>query len=104
MNPIQIKFKNKTYYGYTSCPSWLRKKYLDAVGNKCERTGCNKTEHLEIHRVIRGVENGYYDTFPVGHMKRNWRVYCHAHHSELNYSRKLPAFTTKKENIHLNSP
>ena len=84
--PIPIKFKGKTYYGFEKCPNWLRKKYLEAVGNKCEK--CNTKDNLEIHRIKRGADGGLYNTFPKGHPICNWQVLCKKHHKELNYSRK----------------
>ena len=41
-----------------SCPDWLKKAYIKAVGEKCERCGC--VNKLHIHRMVRGNKGGTY--------------------------------------------
>ena len=96
-NPIPIKYKNKTYYGFKSpCPKWLKQKLIESRNNQCEE--CPNKENLEIHRIKRGCENGLYIVCPRNLPIHNTKVLCKNCHEKYNYSRKLPSFTTKKSN------
>jgi len=53
-----------------TCPDWLKKAYLKAVG-KCER--CSKETNLEIHRIVRGNIGGTYKP-------SNCKVFCRECH------------------------
>ena len=88
MNPIEIKYKGKTYWGFKSpIPSWLRKLYIKWANERC--MDCGSKEHLEIHRIKRGVEGGLYVVCPRNNPLHNTKVLCHKCHSKYNYSRKL---------------
>src|SRR5690606_18174373 len=97
--PIQIKYQDKTYYGYKTCPSWLKQIYESWAKGRCK--DCKEEKKLEPHRIQRGVEGGLYTFVPFNHPISNVKMICHFCHEKYNYSRKLPAFTTKKYNKHL---
>lgn len=50
-----------------SCPEWLKKAYIKAVDNKCER--CSTESSLQIHRMKRGNQGGTYKP-------SNCKVFC----------------------------
>ena len=95
--PQKIKFQGKTYYGFKTCPVWLKQFFINQAKNKCQE--CSNTKNLEIHRCHRGVEGGLYVYINLNHVLSNCKVLCHPCHEKYNYSRKLPSFTTKKGNI-----
>ena len=86
MNPIEIEYKGKTYWGFETCPKWLKERLIESR-NGCEE--CGSKEHLEIHRIKRGVEGGLYVVCPRNNPLHNTKVLCHKCHSKYNYSRKL---------------
>ena len=59
--------------------SWANERCMD----------CGSKEHLEIHRIKRGVEGGLYVFVPFGHILCNQKTICSECHKNYNYSRKL---------------
>ena len=70
--------------GFKTCPSWLHKKYREAVNFKCQ--GCNKHEKevgkLIPHRIKRGNIGGLYTTVPLNHIDNNIKVLCNKCHKK----------------------
>jgi len=60
--------------GLKECPNWLRLKYLSAVNYMCQR--CGSKRNLQIHRIIRGNQNGLYTLYPLNHELNNIKVFC----------------------------
>lgn len=60
--------------GFKTCPAWLKKKYIEAVGGKCQE--CHKSKNLQIHRLKRGNKDGLYTLLPLNHKLNNIRVVC----------------------------
>jgi len=89
--PEILMFRGKPYWGYKTCPAWLKMRYRDAVNHICQ--DCKKDEKkvgkLEPHRIIRGVEGGLYTVLSLNHPKSNVKIVCKACHKRYNYSRKL---------------
>lgn len=92
MEAIAIKFNGKNYFGFKTCPQWLKDKWREVVKFTC--VDCNKHEDkvgtLEIHRVIRGVEKGLYVVVPLNHPLNNVKIVCNKCHKKYNYSRRCP--------------
>lgn len=85
---IKVKIGDLIFYGYESpCPNWLKKKYREAVNFTCQ--DCKKHESevgtLEIHRIIRGCEDGLYTVLPLNHMHSNVKVLCSVCHKRIHY-------------------
>ena len=60
--------------GFKTLPSWLKKKYLEAVNYKCQR--CNSNKNLQIHRLKRGNLGGLYTLAPLNYKSNNVKVLC----------------------------
>ncbi|MGV9204333.1 MAG: HNH endonuclease [Promethearchaeia archaeon] len=81
--------------GYKTLPRWLKKKYKEAVGYKCEN--CKQPEskvgELEIHRIKRGSVGGKYTVCKLNHPENNVKILCSRchklfHSGELGTNRK----------------
>ena len=72
--------------GYKTCPSWLKKKYREAVSFNCQL--CHKNESiigtLTPHRVTRGHSGGLYTVLPLNHKDSNIQVVCNGCHKLLH--------------------
>lgn len=77
--------ENKVF-GYKICPSWLKKKYREAVKFNCQI--CNRNEKetgtLQIHRIKRGNMGGLYTVCPINHRFSNVRIVCKSCHKMLH--------------------
>lgn len=60
--------------GFSTCPNWLKRKYLEAANYKCQR--CGSKSNLEIHRIKRGNNGGLYTVCPLNHPDNNIKVVC----------------------------
>jgi len=87
---IKVQIGEFVFYGYESCPSWLKLKYRKAVNFICR--DCKKHESkvgtLEPHRIKMGVEGGLYTVLPLNHIHSNVKIVCNKCHKKYNYSRK----------------
>lgn len=85
---IKIKIEDFVFYGYKKpCPLWLKKKYRKSVNFICQ--DCNKPESevgtLEIHRIIRGCEEGLYTILPLNHIHSNVKIICNKCHKLIHF-------------------
>lgn len=73
------------------CPSWLKKKYKEAVNYTCQ--SCHKKEtifdKLEPHRIKQGNNLGLYTVVRLDHPDNNIKILhksCHRKFHENNYT------------------
>lgn len=89
--PKELTFNGETFWGFKKpCPNWLKKKYKEVVNYKCEDCGLKEDENntLEIHRIKKEIDGGYYVVCPKNHPLNNIKVLCKACHKKYNYGRK----------------
>lgn len=91
---IKVMFQGKAYYGFKKCPTWLKKKFKDAVGYKCEDCGLKEDDEntLEIHRPKRECDGGLYMCVPKNHPLNNSKVLCNKDHKKYNYSPRVGGY------------
>ncbi len=59
---------------YKTLPKWLKEKYLEAVNHKCQQ--CQSKLNLQIHRIKRGINGGFYSVYKLNSKKNNIKVLC----------------------------
>lgn len=81
-----IFWTRKGVYAYKKCPSWLKKKYREAVNFICQI--CEEHElvvgKLIPHRIIRANEGGMYTVCPINSKSSNIKVICQECHKKIH--------------------
>ena len=64
--------------GFKTCPTWLKKKYREAVNYICQecKRHENKVKTLIPHRIIRKNKGGLYTVVPLNHIENNVKIVC----------------------------
>lgn len=88
---VEIKYNNKTFYGYKQCPRWLKSLYLEWANNRCQ--DCKKKEEevgeLNPYRITKANMGGLFTFVPFHHPLSNVKILCKNCYEDYNNERKI---------------